>query len=426
MPLSELLTTDLWAVTPQALEVFLQNLLRATLPGADQAQPLSQCAESRVSLPPGGDRLAERPYALQDGVAIIPIHGVVSRRGGKISWGGFSITWVGQDSIRDAVATAAADPQVRAILLSFDSPGGVTQGTKELADYISAQAKPIYAYADGTCASAAYWWAAATGRVYAPASALVGSIGVILAHIDRSAMNAAWGIKITFITGGTWKATGNPDTSLSEADKAYLQERISAMHEMFRSSIASFMPVDAKAPELWGDGQIFLAEKALELGLLRGIVTDRDDLIARINKEINMDKAELGQKHPELLAQIQSETRAEVEKTLSAAHAAELEAITTNTAALVTAVAGKEISEKVTKLAASGVTAAQLEAIAPLLSAPAQDDAGAGDKKSDSRAEILSALKSLTPPPINVQVPAQSKTDDPIMAAVARISAISV
>jgi signal peptide peptidase SppA len=425
MPLSELLSADLWAVTPQALETFVQTLLSATFSGAEQAQPLSPYTESRVSLPPDSDdRLVG--YTLQGGVAIIPIHGIVSRRSGKISMFGWNITWMGQDSIRDAIADAVANPAVRAILLSFDSPGSVAQGAKELADFISAQAKekPIYAYADGTCASAAYWWAAATGKVYAPACAVVGSIGVISAHIDRSALNAAIGIRITYITGGTWKATGNPDTPLSAADQAYLQERVSAIHEIFRTDIATRMPVDASASQLWGDGQIFLAEKALGLGLISGIVTDRDELVARINKEISMDKDELAQKHPELFAQIQAEAQELAEKVFSEAHEAQLAAAALVTAALVTAVAGKEAAEIVAKLAASGVTAEQLEAIAPILSASASGNAEAGNKGSDSRAEILAALRDASLPPINTQV--APKNDDPVMAAITRISAISV
>ena len=35
---------------------------------------------------------------------------------------------------------------------------------------------------------------------------------------------------------------------------------------MFRADVAAHMPVDASAPETWGDGQVFLASRAHELG----------------------------------------------------------------------------------------------------------------------------------------------------------------
>ena len=59
------------------------------------------------------------------------------------------------------------------------------------------------------CASAAYYLAAATGRVYAPATATVGSIGVICRHMDWSGFLEKCGVRVTHLTGGAWKAAGN-------------------------------------------------------------------------------------------------------------------------------------------------------------------------------------------------------------------------
>jgi signal peptide peptidase SppA len=418
MPLSEFFSPGAWAIMPSALEPFLQALLRAASTGADQALP--HAASSSAS---GNDR--SFGYALRDGIAVIEASGVIHRRAGSITFFGMTITWMGQDRIRDTITQAMRDTQVKAVLLSFDSPGGVAAGVKELADFIAAQtAKPVYAYADGLCASAAYWLAAATGRVFAPVTATVGSIGVISAHVDRSAMNAANGIRVTYMTSGTWKAAGNPDSPLSASDQAYFQESLSKLHEVFRADVAGRMPVDAADPKAWGDGQCFLAEKALEAGLISGIVTDRDELIARITKETHMDKKELAEKHPELLAQIQAEARAEAEKALADGHQKQLEAAALNTAALMTIVAGKEAAEQVAKLSAAGFTAKQLEAVAPMLAVKPAPEAGAkeGAGESFGRAEILAALRGATPAPVAAL--AKPKNDDPIMATVDRISAI--
>ena len=65
--------------------------------------------------------------------------------------------------------------------------------------------------------------------------------------------------------------------------KAYLQQPINELHTMFRADVAAHMPVDASAPETWGDGQVFLASRAHELGLVTGIVPGMDALIALIN-----------------------------------------------------------------------------------------------------------------------------------------------
>ncbi|MDR0477667.1 MAG: S49 family peptidase [Desulfobulbaceae bacterium] len=424
MPLPDFFSPAAWAILPSALEPFLETMLRAASPGADQAQPVPAQSAALRSASSDGQPAS---YTLHDDVAVIDAQGVIHRKGGSISFWGMTFSWNGQDTIRAAILAAMADPAVKAVLLSFDSPGGVAAGTKELADFIATQdAKPIYAYADGLCASAAYWLAAATGRVFAPQTATVGSIGVIAAHVDRSGLNAAIGIRVTYMTAGTWKAAGNPDSPLSAADQAYFQETLATLHEVFRSDVAARMAVDAADPKAWGDGQCFLAGKALELGLVSGIVTDRAELIARIHKEIHMDKTELAEKHPELLAQIQAETeartRAETEATLKAAFEQQMNDASANTMALVMAVAGKEAAEKVNALAASGVTAAQLEAIAPLLAAPASNNAGTGAGEGGIRADILAALRGATPGPVNTLATPQK--NDRIQAAIDQIAAM--
>ena len=446
MPLSDFFTPGAWAIQPQALDPFFQTLLRAVTPGTEHAPPSEQPLAAAVSAS-GDDRLVG--YALQDGIAVIDIRGVIARRGGRVSLWGMTFTWQGQDTIRADIASAMKDPDVRAVLLSFDSPGGVAAGVKELADFIAAQTgKPIYAYADGLCASAAYWLAAATGHVYAPITAQVGSIGVLSTHVDRSAANAAWGIRVTYITGGTWKAAGNPDAPLSASDQAYMQEIVSKLHEVFRAGVAACMPVDAADAKAWGDGQVFLADTALELGLLTGIVTDRDELIALINKELHMDKDELAKKHPELLAQIQAEARAEAEKALQAASSE----YAVNMRAMIVAVAGEDAAVKVASLADAGFTAKQIRALGALLApAPAtmpgeasspgaglslkgadapdrvaQGSAASGaaaDTESEGRKEILALLRNATPAPVNTSV--APKGGDAVKAAIDQISAVS-
>ena len=115
-----------------------------------------------------------RGYELVGGVVVIPVSGAIVREQG---WYG-----TGQDAVSSALKAALADPSARAILLDINSPGGVVAGTKELADAIAEARtkKRCAAYANGLCASAAYWLASATGTVYAPLTATVGSIGVIM------------------------------------------------------------------------------------------------------------------------------------------------------------------------------------------------------------------------------------------------------
>ena len=137
-----------------------------------------------------------RGYELVGGVAVIPVTGPIVREQG---WYG-----VGQDAVASSLKAALADPSARAILFDITSPGGVVAGTKELADAIAEARtkKRCAAYANGLCASAAYWLASATGTVYAPLTATVGSIGVIMTITNYAKLEEKWGISTVTITGG--------------------------------------------------------------------------------------------------------------------------------------------------------------------------------------------------------------------------------
>ena len=173
---------ELWALPFEMAEQVLSDLASA------KSNP-----QARVE---GFPERKARGYELVGGVAVIPVTGPIVREQG---WYG-----TGQDAVSSALKAALADPSARAILFDITSPGGVVAGTKELADAIAEARtkKRCAAYANGLCASAAYWLASATGTVYAPLTATVGSVGVIMSVANYSKLNEKWGVSYTYITGG--------------------------------------------------------------------------------------------------------------------------------------------------------------------------------------------------------------------------------
>ncbi len=105
-----------------------------------------------------------------------------------------------------------------------------------------------------------------------------------------------------------------------------------------------------------------------------------------------MNKAELAQNHPELLAQIQAEARAEGEKAASAE-------AQTAAFALVAAVAGEDVADKARKIAAAGMTAEQVSAMSAILG-PAQaekkQETTAANGEEKARADMLAAITTAT------------------------------
>lgn len=377
----EKMMNELWALPFEMAEQVLSDLASA------KSNP-----QARVE---GFPERKARGYELVGGVAVIPVTGPIVREQG---WYG-----VGQDAVASSLKAALADPSARAILFDITSPGGVVAGTKELADAIAEARtkKRCAAYANGLCASAAYWLASATGTVYAPLTATVGSVGVIMSVANYSKLNEKWGVSYTYITGGKWKAVGNGDTPLTDEERQYLQERITALHQIFKADVGRHMGLTAD-PQLWGEAQLLLAQPARELGLVTDIVRDRDAAIRKLAVEAQMTREELAAQSPELVDALLAEGRLKAEAENKANMDKAAADAVAGALAVVKAVAGDETASRVettlNTFRATGMSAEQIATVAPLLAkaeAPVHENA-----EAKTRADILAGLQNVHQNPV--------------------------
>ena len=187
----------------------------------------------------------------------------------------------GLDEIESAVREAAADPGVESIALNIDSPGGTVRGTPEAADaiYEASKVKPVTAHTAGTMASAAYWLGSQAQSVTMTRSASVGSIGVMVPHIDQSKRAEMLGVKVELFTTGKFKAAGFPGTSLTEAQRELIQERIDQVFGDFKTAVTRqgrAIPSEAM------QGQTFYGPQAEALGLAN-VVRNRSAASASVD-----------------------------------------------------------------------------------------------------------------------------------------------
>ncbi|MEY4953492.1 MAG: hypothetical protein RL299_1916, partial [Pseudomonadota bacterium] len=128
--------------------------------------------------------------------------------------------------------------------------------------------KPVVAVVNDMAASAAYGIASATTEIVVSPTSMVGSIGVVLTHIDRSGEMANKGLKATFIYAGTHKVDGHPFGPLSEAVRADLQTEVAKFYDTFVGLVAvgrgeKLTENMARATE----ARVFLGQEAVDRGL---------------------------------------------------------------------------------------------------------------------------------------------------------------
>lgn len=249
-----------WWVQPswmaQALSAFRDGMLD---PAAGHLMAARGSATDDATEDPG--------YTMYGSVAKISMIGHMTK--GVSSLGGTSTI-----RTRQAIRKAAADERVRAIMLSIDSPGGTVAGTPDLAgDVAAAGGKPIWAHIDDLGASAAYYVAAGAERVTANSNALVGSIGTVMVLQDASKMAEKEGVKVHVLSTGPNKGTGTMGAEITAEQLTAEQEVVDDLGRQFVDHVNAQRGTKIKMGKGAADGRVFVAGKALGLGLIDAVQT---------------------------------------------------------------------------------------------------------------------------------------------------------
>jgi signal peptide peptidase SppA len=199
------------------------------------------------------------------GIAVIPIHGSLVRRAIGVE------AMSGLTSYADIAArldAAVKDPEVQAILLDIDSPGGEAGGVFELAAQVRAATatKPVWALACDSAFSAAYAIACAADRVFVTQTAGVGSIGVIAMHVDQSVRDAQEGYRFTPVSAGEFKNDLSAHAPASKDALERLQAEVDRLYGLFVDHVAAMRGMDARAVRKT-EAALFFGPDAVNAGL---------------------------------------------------------------------------------------------------------------------------------------------------------------
>ncbi|ROO31956.1 S49 family peptidase [Salinisphaera japonica] len=187
----------------------------------------------------------------------------------------------GYDGLEAKLDAAMDDATIEGIIFDIDSPGGEVAGCFDLCDriYAARADKPIWALADEQACSAAYAIASACTRIVAPGTARIGSVGVLTAHCDQSAMLKGAGLDVTLIYAGEHKVDGNPYAPLAPDVRENIQGEIDALYERFVGLVARNRGISANTVRDTG-ARVYDTAGAVEVGLADAVMPSRDVLNA--------------------------------------------------------------------------------------------------------------------------------------------------
>lgn len=263
---SALLHDTFWAIEPTAGQLLAKQLASTDRKAHESHYRATVSQRSTISARARGD---DRPYDLQQSVAILSLVGPMTKA--QVSFGSGCSTV----QLRRDLRAANADPDVKAIILRIDSPGGSVAGTAELADEVAAinKVKPVYAYIEDCGCSAAYWVASQAKKIFANRTAIVGSIGTLLVLEDWSKAFEQAGVEVLVFSTGEFKGSGTFGTEITLAQREKFQKMVDGLQEHFLSAVSTGRRISKTKAKALADGNTHVGMEALDLGLVDEIAS---------------------------------------------------------------------------------------------------------------------------------------------------------
>ena len=222
-------------------------------------------------------------------VSVVRMEGVIAS--GRA---GFRSSQINMQSLAAPLERAFKIPDVSAVVLLINSPGGSPVQSSLIAKRVRALADekdvPVFAFAEDVAASGGYWLACAADEIYADASSIVGSIGVIFAGFGFQELIQRYGIERRVYTAGNHKGSLDPFQPENADDVVRLKTAQAGIHESFKELVRTRRLDKLKAPEeeLF-TGEFWTGVQARDLGLIDGIGDLRSVMRERFGEKVRFN-----------------------------------------------------------------------------------------------------------------------------------------
>lgn len=204
-----------------------------------------------------------------EAIGVINIEGVItggSGAGSILDGGG-----AGSDTLMEQLKEARENPDIKALVLRINSPGGSAPASQEIGEEVDkvrkAGKKVIVSMGDIT-ASGGYWIAAKADKIVANPATMTGSIGVIMEFQNLQELYGKVGVKPVTIKSGLHKDIGSANRPMTAEEEKILQTMVNDIYEQFIDVVAEGRKMDREKVRKLADGRVFTGRQAKDIGLV--------------------------------------------------------------------------------------------------------------------------------------------------------------
>jgi signal peptide peptidase SppA len=213
-------------------------------------------------------------------VAVVKLHGVITPTPSPLARG-----TINMNTVESALTRAFDHDRLKAVALAINSPGGAPTQSALVGERIRELAKrkkvPVLAFCEDVAASGGYWLACAADEIYAHASSLVGSIGVVTAGFGLDGLLERVGVQRRVYTAGAHKVRLDPFRPEKDEDVEWLKGLQTQLHDQFAGWVKERRGDRLAGADDLFTGEVWTGAKAVELGLIDGLGNLREVITER-------------------------------------------------------------------------------------------------------------------------------------------------
>jgi protease-4 len=207
------------------------------------------------------DKQAAGPAGLWPHVARVTVSGIITD----------------DRKLQELIDKVGKASQVKAVIVSINSPGGTTTGGEAMYDVVRrlAEKKPVVAVCGTLATSAAYIVALATDRIFVYGNTITGSVGVIFQWAEVTELLHTLGIKVEEVKSGPLKAVPSPFQPTDEQARQVTEQMVQDAKVWFVDLVGKRRDLQPSSVPGLTDGRIYSGRQAVELKLADEIGDER-------------------------------------------------------------------------------------------------------------------------------------------------------
>lgn len=205
-------------------------------------------------------------------------------------------------SVINQIKEAKSNSNVKAILLSVNTPGGGVYETAELYNELKNSGKDVYVSMKKQATSGGYYVSMAAKKIFANTETTTGSLGVIMSFVSAQKYLNDHGIKQETIRSGEQKAIGGLLEDLPESTRKIYQEQNKEAYDRFVKAIAQGRNMSEDEVRKLADGRTYTGTQAVENKLIDKIGTE-EDLINFIKEDKKLSNPKVIELRPDKAAE---------------------------------------------------------------------------------------------------------------------------